>query len=254
MSTSQRKAHFPFAGELFKTKKRKFKELIFFVHFYGGNKRVLRRHIALVNKLGYDAFAFNLHGNLDDLLSFKKFPIGSNDKMGLVHIYADQIEACLNCVSEIKIVYGFSNPCLGLIEALAHRKCSDVKAMICDSGPGGKNLLSSAFRLMRSREHSIPISAFLAGAMALGWDRDFGQNTRKNLALFPKNFPVLSIRGWKDLLISPEEIDCIFDPHIHLNWRKLALPEAGHLNGLRDFSSEYVPPLKKFLEEVSTLL
>ena len=33
---------------------------IVFVHFYGGHQRVLKRHIELVNDLGYDAFCYNM--------------------------------------------------------------------------------------------------------------------------------------------------------------------------------------------------
>ena len=65
-------------------------------------------------------------------------------------------------------------------------------------------------------------------------------------------FPIFSIRGWKDNLIPPQDIDRHFEPHKNLDWRKLSLPDAGHLNGLRDFESEYIGPLTKFLKEFSS--
>ncbi len=34
-------------------------------------------------------------------------------------------------------------------------------------------------------------------------------------------------------------------------WKKLSLPEAGHLNGLRDFPSEYKPAVEDFLNQFS---
>ena len=46
---------YPDDGELFKAQQRKSDILIFFVHFFQGHKKALKRHIELVNELGFDA-------------------------------------------------------------------------------------------------------------------------------------------------------------------------------------------------------
>lgn len=80
------------------------------------------------------------------------------------------------------------------------------------------------------------------------------KDVHDQLATFPKGFRILSIRGWKDMLIPPNHIDGIFERHANLDWRKLSLPKAGHLNGLKDFREEYIAGLAPFLDEVATLI
>src|SRR5688572_3114728 len=65
--------------------------LIFFVHFYGGHQKVLKRHIQLVNDLGYDAFAFNMP-------EFKKvrFSLFYKGRFGAKHAYNQMITYFLN--------------------------------------------------------------------------------------------------------------------------------------------------------------
>ena len=47
-------------------------------------------------------------------------------------------------------------------------------------------------------------------------------------------------------------IDMVFEPHEHIDWEKLSLPEGKHLNGLKDFADEYKPAVKKFLVQCAT--
>jgi hypothetical protein len=46
-------------------------------------------------------------------------------------------------------------------------------------------------------------------------------------------------------------IDKVFEPHGQIDWQKLSLPQAGHLNGLKDFREEYAPVVAQFLKEIS---
>lgn len=244
---------FPLAGEIFKSPQKKFDELVFFVHFFNGNKKLLRRHIDFVNTLGFDAFAFNLHGgfgNPKDFLKLKlpELPISSKGKLGVKHVYADQIEQMMNLLPQKKIVYAFSNPAASAIEALALRQCSDVVALICDSGPSSK-LMGSLVNLIKQefKINFLPARIVLSPVFAYLWDIDLHETIHADLQKFPPNFPILSIRGWKDPLISPSHIDALFEPHDNLNWQKLNLPEAAHLNGMKDFSAEYKAGVQKFL-------
>jgi hypothetical protein len=242
----------PFQGEFFLARNKKFKELIFFVHFYEGSKKQLLRHIRLVNSLGFDAFAFQLSGTLQDLLDLN-FPISPKGKFGTKHVYADQIEHLLNLIPGDKIMYTFSNPSASAIEAMARRGCTDTVAMICDSGPTGR-FMPSAQKLFQHNYNmkSWALSWALAPFLSVGWSPYFHFDLAADLKTFPDRFPILSIRGWKDELIPPQDIDVVFEPHQQLHWSKLSIPEAMHLKGLRDFKAEYTPGVERFLTSVAT--
>lgn len=248
------KQELPFDGEFFLTKNKKFEELIFFVHFYEGTKKHILRHIRLVNKLGFDAFAFQLKGSHKDLKSLK-FPISAKLIFGTKHTYADQIETLLNLLPGKKIIFSFSNPTAAAIEAMARRHCSDTVALICDSGPSG-SFLPSVFKLINHeyKVKSLPLKLVLTPLAGFGWSPFFHRDLHKDLNSFPNGFNILSIRGWKDALISANEIDEVFEPHKQLQWIKLSLPEAEHLAGLRDFKEDYIPAVENFLNKVSTSL
>lgn len=248
------KQELPFDGEFFLARNKKYEELIFFVHFYEGTKKQLLRHIKLVNSLGFDAFAFHLKGSHKDLLSLN-LPISAKGSFGTKHIYADQIETLLNLIPGKKIIFSFSNPTAAAIEAMARRHCSDTLALICDSGPTAR-FIPSAYNLYKHEYKMQPFALRLALApvLSLGWSPFFHKDLQKDLSTFPRGFKILSIRGWKDLLIPPSHIDEVFEPHAQLEWTKLSLPEAGHLTGLRDFKEEYAPAVERFLKDVATPL
>jgi len=262
---------YPYGGRLFKSRNKKFVETVLFVPFFQSEQRELARHVKLVTDLGYDAVSFDLvktpaildfsQGLLTPLKKWRelrqtsKLPISSQMKFGLKHVYADQIENMLNLIPGNKIIFAFSNPCAAAIEALARRKCLDVTGMICDSGPSGK-FVESFLNLCKYDWHinPLPLRYSMAPLLASLWSPHLHHDTHGHLEQFPAGFKILSIRGWKDRLIPPDHIDAIFDPHTKLDWRKLSLPEADHLKGLRDFRKEYVPAVEKFLHEVSIRL
>lgn len=239
---------YPFDGELFPAKKKEFSETILFVHFFDGNKKVLKRHIELVNDLGFDAIAFNLR---DKSVLFQN-PFSLRKKIGLKHIYADQVEAMLNLIPGNKIIYSFSNPSASAIEAMYYRNCIDVTALICDSGPA-KRIFESVFNMfLNFKTNGFVKELINLIGTPLGWSYLLHSDLTLHLNVFPDKFKILSIRGWKDKLISPDNIDLVFETHTQLDWRKLSLPQAGHLNGLKDFSQDYTQGVKNFLFEVAT--
>ncbi|MFZ3230957.1 MAG: hypothetical protein WA160_12185 [Pseudobdellovibrio sp.] len=244
--------NYPDKGELFKASHKKHEALIFFVHFYRGHKKALLRHIRFVNQLGYDAYAFNIKDQLKDHYALPYSHVSK--KFGLKHAIADQIEEHLNLLPEYKhkVAFAFSNVSACCIEAMARRTETDVVALICDSGPS-LNFMNSAYNLFK---YSIPIKFLplrLAAAplLAYGWSPDLHKDIPGDLMKLTENFPVLSIRGWKDPLIKPADIDLVFESCKNLSWQKLSLPEAGHLTGLRDFPHEYKPVVEEFLKSAA---
>ncbi|MCX7977446.1 MAG: TMEM53 family protein [Bdellovibrionaceae bacterium] len=246
-----KKKSYPLNGELFQSEDKKFSETVFFVHFYGGSKKALRRHIELVNRLGFDAYAFDL----SPFPSGLTLPLASTFNFGVKAVYTDEIELSLNEVAGNKIVFAFSNPSAAAIRAIGQRNAHDVRALICDSGPTAK-LFTSIYNLMHETYPTtlLPLRLAKTAFLSVLWDVEFYKNITEDLKKLPAGLPILSIRGWKDKVITPEQIDEVFDSLPGLNWKKLSLPEAGHLNGLRDYPEDYIPGLERFLHEVSTPL
>lgn len=240
--------HYPDEGELFKAPEKKSDHLIFFVHFFQGHKKALKRHVEFVNELGYDAYVFNLR---DDFKDHQYVPYSYiSKKFGMKHALADQIEEHLDFFPEYKskIVYAFSNVAGSAIEVLARRETHDVIAMICDSGPGAA-FVQSSFQLLEHQMQVkfLPLKLIGTPLVMFGWSQSLHKDIPEDLKKLPEGFPLLSIRGWKDPMISPQSIDQFFEPAKNLHWIKLGLPEAGHLNGLKDFASEYKPGVESFL-------
>lgn len=244
------KEKFPNKGEFYFARERTREELIFFVPFYGGVKKQLLRHIRMVNQLGFDAFACELEGDLEDVLKLH-LPFTASGKFGVKHAYADQIENLLNMLPGKKIVYSFSNPCASAIEAMARRNCSDTPALICDSGPTNQ-FMKSAYELYTHeiKVPFMPLRLAMTPVVSMGWSPLLHKDVHTDLEKFPQGFPLLSIRGWKDKLIPPDHIDEVFEPHKNLDWQKLALPEAEHLTGLRDYRNEYTETVSAWLNQV----
>lgn len=239
-------------GEWFRSQNKSFNETILLVPFWGAEKKNLQRHTDFLGEIGFDCVLFDLKDSWPEIATNT---LSSKAQFGLKHVWAEQIEALLNEIPGDKIVFSFSNPSASAIEAIAHRNASDIKGLICDGGPSGQLWHS----MVNFFTHETPIPFYIAKALAAAttaflWHPRFLTVIHDDLKKFPKNFRVLSIRGWKDPLISPKMIDLVFEPHRQLDWQKLSLPEGRHLNGLKDFPDSYKPPVIQFLSEISTAL
>jgi hypothetical protein len=237
--------------EIYRAPEKKYQEPIVMVPFFGGNSKLLKRHIELVTQWGYDVYFVQL----DFKMTPTRLPISADLQFGMKHLWADHVEKALNSVASEKIVFSLSNPSAAVIEALARRNCLDIKAYICDSGPAA-NLLKSIYNLYTYLEpvKFLPLRLAKSALGTVLLAPKMLEELDQELERFPAGFPILSIRGWKDKLISPSQIDRVFEPHKQLAWQKLSLPEAEHLTGLKDFPNEYIPALQKFLSEHSTAI
>ncbi len=240
---------FPFEGEALLAPEKKFQETVLLVPFFGARKVSLKKHALFLNHLGFDIVLFDM---IPVRMDFSMPMVSFTGKIGMKHVWADQIEKLLNLIPGKKIVFSFSNPSGSAVEALARRKAYDVTAFICDGGPSG-NLFQSMVNYYTFEEPvSFPPKKIAKAAlMALLWT-PHPQSIHNDLNSFPKDFPVMSVQGWKDKLIPPSHIDLVFSPHAQLDFEKLSLPQAGHLNGLRDFKDIYEARVSHFIKRFAS--
>ncbi len=238
---------FPDQGEVFSAKNKKYQDLVFLVPPYRSTKKKLQAHIELINNLGFDVFTFKV----DDELSLWNLPITANLEIGFQHRIAEQIENLLNLFDRHKIVFAFGELSGAAIDAIARRHANDVKGLVCEGGPSD-DLIKTAVSSFRHDRHRSLLTKVLHGpAFTLLWNPTFKNPLAENLKKLPEGFKILSVRGWKDRQLSASDIDAVFESHSHLDWRKLSLPTAGHLEGLKKSASEYSSGLEKFLEELA---
>lgn len=246
----------PYSGELTQAQKGEDSDvLIIFVHHYGGNIHTTKRHSRLVNKLGYDSFRFSLPYN--PLLT--KTPplkvalfLTMQFTFGLEKLWG---EAIYNVVKHFKnrkiIIYSLSSPSFGVIHALSKLKTpNNILGWICDGGP--------FFNLWKSFENYFSIIDYIpnkalrksvATASYWLWRGPFLKPiVEKKLKKFRKDFPILSIRGHKDLLVPPESIDAVFKEHKHLSVDILDLYESGHLDGIKTQPKLYKEKVTEFFK------
>jgi hypothetical protein len=252
---------FPDKGEIYLSPvtdpQKKTDTLVFFCHFFQGHKKALKRHYDFVNELGFDAYGFNLN---DSAKNHYYLPYSERShKFGMKHALADQIQDHLDLVMDRFpqrkiVVFAFSNVAGCAIEAMARKFNSNegtqFSALVCDSGPGAQFFFSS-FKLIEQqlKVTSLPLKIIGTPLVAYGWSPSLNKDIAADLNEFPKHFPVLSIRGWKDKLIAPKHIDQIFEGAKSIQWKKLSLPLAEHLTGLRDYPDEYKPQVQNFLND-----
>jgi pimeloyl-ACP methyl ester carboxylesterase len=241
----------PFDAELMQAKHRKFEETVVLVHNFGGSRRTVLRHARLLNDLGFDCVRFDLI--FHQAKPQQKLPITADLRFGVRHVWANQIESLLNAISGRKILYTFSMPSGAAFEAVAKRQARDVAGIIADGGPFLQ--LHKCVWNLYQHEYNVKSRVLRAGFTAASlvlWGLSYTKQMKEALEEIPRNFPVLSIRGWNDPLVPVTAIDEFFALQSHLDLETFPIPEGTHLDGLRNFSNDYVPRVEKFLVRIST--
>lgn len=242
----------PLNGKYFKSPNKKYDETVVLIHHYGGGLHSLRRHIHWLNDHGWDAVGFELSPL--DVKMIRRCILSSHFNFGLVEVWADEIEMILNRVLGQKFVLSFSSPGFAAVKSIVRRNAYDIKGWVCDSGPFVGGFWHSFWNYFtyQSKIKNILLRGMATSAGTLAWGREIDRKLLEDLKKLPEGFPVLSVRGWKDQLVDPKQIENAFENQHHLDVYALPLPDAGHLNGLKDFPEEYGPKLEEFLERFST--
>ena len=79
------------------------------------------------------------------------------------------------------------------------------------------------------------------------WGPGAFARSQQALREWPQNVPILSIRGGRDPLVFPENIEGIFQDHPQLKLKTWLIPDAHHMDGLKMFPENYRKTLEDFL-------
>jgi pimeloyl-ACP methyl ester carboxylesterase len=223
------------------------KPKIILVPFFQAKPSQLQRHRNFLEELGYEVIQVALSYNWRPKIS-------SRYEFGMKGIWTDEIEQILNRVPGDKIIFSFSNPSAAAISAIVRRRASDIKALICDSGPSG-DFHKSIVGLLR---HQYKVPSLILYPLSIGfylvWSPNWNESLKQDVERLPVGFPILTIQGWKDVLISSHQIEKAFESAKQIDRIKLVLPEAGHLNGLKKNPELYKPAVESFLKQVTSSL
>lgn len=244
---------FPFEGEMFKPKKKQFKETVVFFHHYGGHKKQLRRHIQFVNQLGFQAFAFHLFPQpFQGTFSLLKKP----------HLYfttlntrwKKQMLKVLSLIPEKKILFCFSFSCNTAAQALP--QTSNVQAVVFDGGPFAQ-FFQSGWRYLSYQE--IISNPLLRSLILIPWNAFCGffflkYKIHQGLKKWPARLPVLSFQAVQDKLAPPDFINNILKKHPHLNLSFCSIDHVQHLQGMKLQPELYQKKLKNFLTQHSSVI
>lgn len=233
----------PHGGEMFEPQERKYQETVIMVPFFGSKRSQLSRHKEYFLSLGYRVVQFNLDFRWKFHPKFFR---------GMKSLWADQIAEILDFIPGPKIIFSFSNPSASAIEACVRRNCEDLSGLICDSGPSGDFYKSVVGLLKFEKKITSPLKLYPMSLISyFFWSPGWNKNLWLDIEKLPLDFPILTIQGGRDPLISSEQIDRAFQFFKSHSRVKLLLPEAGHLNGLKDFKEEYISGVGTFLQKTS---
>lgn len=236
---------------------KKYKEVAIFVHHYGGHRHSFKHHMNWLGELGFDCVTFDLPiHNLSELRH--RLPLSKEWSFGLHHVWADKIEQVLGSLVENKFIFSFSAASAAALIAIEKRHAIDVTAWICDGGPfsnlslGVDNLIRSGGllkinpQLLKYNIVRTPLTKICTYLLGLN---HFERDIKNALLKLPKGFPIVSIRGGNDHLITEDMIDNLFiSAFNHVDLQRVCLHSAGHLSGFKDEPENYKYAVGNFLK------
>lgn len=208
----------------------------------------------MINSNGFDAGLINLSLTSKRLL--KKTFDRKTIKGGFISLWSDEIRLAIESIKERAFLYSFSISTFASIRTLSEKKSKKIIGLICDSGPfmelGIKIIWNHLLNDKIINRLPKRVIYHLLGYMGLGFQ--FEDYLIDDLKKIPPDFPILSIRGWKDKVTPHSYIEKVFNHMAHLDLYTLDLPESGHLSGLNDspqiYEQKVVEFLKRFSEKV----
>lgn len=242
-------------GEFRPSQNKRFEPVVVFVHHFGGRHSSSLRHQNMMLKMGFDCYAFDL--------SFNEPPNQINlpaavqrlvqaRRESVIEVWRQELKTALDQIDRAKIIFSFSFPSVTVPALLAEEPRTDVLAWITDGGPFLDewkcmwNLFTWAFPVPNLALRALRTTYGFVWLGGLSYDR----NVQRWMNRIEPRFPILSIRGGKDILVPPAAIAKFFATNPGLNLAVLDLPEAGHLDGLKLFPQLYRTRLESFLQTV----
>lgn len=232
---------------------KQFKETVVFVHHFGGSVLTSKRHQQYYNGLGFDCVAFDMPYHDLERTPLKR-KTAQDFVRGIRHAWADRIEDVLRSIDGPIIVHSFSMVGGSALEAMARTRGKNITAWIGEGGPFLQ--VNACYWNYMNRFHKeawAPVRlAGVAGSFLAMGIYNYKAHVKGYFRLIPNRLPILSIRAWQDELVPISAIDEFFEQGENLNLEILSLPEADHLQGLKEFPEDYKPRLEKFLSRIST--
>lgn len=240
----------PYGGFVLEPPELRFEETVVFVHHWGGQKNSPRDHMNFVSSLGFRCVSFSQSFHSHQSLRPRKELLPKALK-GLRHVWTQEILEVLDAIPGQKILYSFSMPSGAALMALAQR-IESVKAWICDGGPffQAHKCYWNYFTHQKPIKNWLLKESAVIGSHFLFGNWNFKAEVKDALNALPKDYPVLSIRGWQDPLVPPSAIEEVFRHAPQVQLEVVSLPEAQHINGIRVATEEYKNRLSRFLNRV----
>ena len=132
-SHSSMKTQLPENATLFRAQRAKKEFKVLLVPNYGGNRESLKRHILMINEHGFDVVAMDLKYNDTKLSPY--IPLSRDLKLGLRHVWAEQIELVLNAIDSPIVLYSFDLPSASALQAIDRQEGNNILGWITDGGP-----------------------------------------------------------------------------------------------------------------------
>lgn len=219
---------------------------VILTHNMWGNHKITLRHVRMFNEMGFDCVTFDLYKatSIKETLTFQ---IKSLHRF-LYQEIVDQIADVQDSIPGPKIMFSLSGPSLCSLIASSERQ--DVVANICDGGPF-KEIYTCTLRMFRL-QMPVPTLPLQMLTTALGyfyWGLNSFPHLQNALSGWPKSRPILSLRGGKDPIVFPENIEHAFERYPELPLTVALIPDGVHLDGLKNFPEIYKKAVADFLRE-----